>query len=196
MLLGITAALLHGSAYLLYAMQTKVGRSSPKSASWGVWVFITILNALTFNVMSANWVVALQFFAGSLGCTALFFYMLVTGKLKWPTPKEWGIVGIGVVATMVWVIFKNAAYANLIIAFAIAIPFKPMYEELWHDPSKETPRSWILWTLAFLVTTVNVVVNWQGQPLSLVVPIGGAILHGTVAVLSAERRRCPMTSIT
>lgn len=189
MLLGITAALLHGVAYLLYAIQTKVGRSSPKSATWGVWVFITIINALTFNVMSANWVVALQFFAGSLGCSGLFLYMLATKKLKWPTSGEWGIVGIGVIATMVWMIFRNATYANLIILLALAIPFKPMYEELWRNPTKETPRSWILWTLAFLVTTINVVVNWSGHPLNLVMPIGGALLHGAVAILASEKRR-------
>jgi len=187
--LGITAALLHGVAYLLYGRQTKVGRSSPKSASWGVWLFITIINALTFNVMSASWVIALQFFVGSVGCTGLFIYMLAMKKLKWPTLGEWGIVGIGVLATMVWAVFKNAAYANLIIVFALAIPFKPMYEELWRNPSKETPRSWVLWTLAFLITTINVVVNWQGKPLNLVMPIGGAILHGTVAYLSRETRK-------
>ena len=193
--LGVSAALLHGVAYLLYAVQTKVGRSSPKSASWGVWLFVTIINALTFNVMSANWVVALQFFAGSLGCTGLFFYMLATKKLKWPTVGEWGIVGIGVAATMVWVIFRNAAYANLIIFFALAIPFKPMYEELWRDPSKETPRSWVLWTLAFLITTINVVVNWKGQPLSLVVPIGGALLHGKIAILSTQSRKARLRQV-
>jgi hypothetical protein len=187
--LGVIAALLHGVAYVLYAVQTKIGRSTPKSASWGVWLFITIINALTFNVMSANWLLALQFFVGSIGCTGLFLYMLAMKKLKWPTLGEWGIVGIGIIATMVWMIFRNAAYANLIILFALAIPFKPMYEELWRDPSKETPRSWILWTLAFIVTTVNVIVNWKGQPLNLVMPIGGALLHGVVAILSTQSRK-------
>jgi hypothetical protein len=187
--LGITAALLQSVAYLMYAAQTKIGRSSPKSASWGIWVFLTIVNALTFGVMSGSWLVTLQFFAGSVACVALFLYMLAIGKLSWPTSGEWGIVGLGILATVVWWIFRDAAYANLIICFASAIAFKPMYEELWRDPRKETPRSWVLWTLAFLVTTVNVVVNWQGKPLNLVMPVGGAILHGTVAYLSRESRR-------
>ena len=187
--LGVTAALLHGVAYLLYARQTKVGSSSPKSASWGVWAFVSILNALTFSAMSGNWMVALQFFTGSVACVLVFLYMWAIGKLVWPTPKEWRLFSLGILAAIVWWVFRTAAGANMIVFIALATPFISMYEELWADPRKETPRSWILWTLASLVTTANVIVNWKGQPLNLVVPIGGAALHGVVAMLSSRSRK-------
>lgn len=187
--LGITAALLHGVAYLLYAIQTKVGHSSPKSASWGLWAFLVLINWVTFGVTIGNWIVALQFLTGSVACIAVFIYMLAIGKFSWPTAKQWRLVGLGILAMLVWWIFRNAAWANTIIFVALAISFIPMYEDLWTDPRSETPRSWVLWTLAFLVTTANVIVNWNGQPLSLVMPIGGAILHGIVAALSTEARK-------
>jgi hypothetical protein len=187
--LGVTAALLHGVAYLLYARQTKLGYSSPKSASWGLWAFLVIINWLTFGVAIGNWIVALQFLTGSVACIAVFVYMLALRKLSLPTMKEWRLIGLGVLAVLVWWIFRNAAWANAIIFVALAISFIPIYEELWADPQKEMPRSWVLWTLAYLFTTINVVVNWKGNPLNLVMPLGGAILHGAVAYLSRKARR-------
>lgn len=186
--LAITAALLHGAAYLLYAIQTGLGQSSPKSASWGIWVFLVAINWLTFGTAVGNWIVALQFLTGSLACVMVFTYMLAIEKLSWPTAKEWRVVGLGLIAILVWWVFRNAVWANVIIFVALAISFIPIYEELYADPRKDRPRSWILWTLAFLVTTVNVVINWKGQPLSLVMPVGGAILHGAVAYLSRRKR--------
>ena len=189
MVLGISAALLHGVAYLLYARQTKLGQSSPKSASWGLWAFLVLINWLTFGVTIGNWIVALQFLTGSVACIAVFIYMWELGKLSWPTAKEWRLIALGILAVIIWWIFRNAAWANVIIFVALAISFIPIYEDLWENPRKEVPRSWILWTLAFLITAANVVVNWKGQPLSLIMPIGGAMLHGEVAYLSRGSRR-------
>lgn len=187
-LLGVTAALLHGVAFTLYSIQTKMGQSSPNPASWALWAFLAVINALTFHGMT-NALVTLQFFTGSVGCLATFLFALAIGKFSWPTTKEWRLFGLGVLGTLVWWIFKSATGANMIIFVALTISFIPTYEGVWRDPHKETPRSWVLWTLAFLVTTINVIVNWKGQPLNLVMPIGGAILHGTVAVLSTQNRK-------
>ena len=187
--LGIIAALLHGAAYLLYAIQTKVGRSSPKSASWGLWEFLVVINWLTFGVAFGNWIIALQFLSGSVACTIVFFYMLAIKKFDWPTKKHWSLIGLGLIAILVWWMFRNAAWANVIIFVALTISFIPMYESLYDDPTQERPLPWVIWTLAFLTTTVNVIVNWKHQPLGLVMPIGGAILHGAVAYLSCQRWR-------
>lgn len=187
--LGILAALLHGIAYFLYAVQTKLGASSPKSASWGLWVLLVAVNWATFGISVGNWSIALQFLSGSIACVSVFIYMLVIGKLSWPAAKDRKTIGLSILAIIVWVVFKNAAWANVVVFIALAISFIPMYEELWADPSKEMPRSWILWTMAFLVTATNVILNWGGKPLSLVMPIGGALLHGAVAVLSSESRK-------
>jgi hypothetical protein len=194
--LAVVAALLHGLGYLLYARQTKLGRSSPKSASVGIWVFLSIINALTFNVMSGDWVMALQFFTGSVACLVTFFYVLAIGKLKLPTSEEWRLFWFGILASVVWWIFRNASAANLIIFVALVISLIPIYKTLWDDPSKEMPRSWILWTLAFLVTATNVILNWSGKPLNLVMPIGGAVIHGAVAFLSRKSRQARFYRLT
>lgn len=87
LVLGVAAALFHGSAFVLYAIRARLGHSSPKSASWALWAFLATVNALTFRTMSGD-VATLQFFTGSVACVAVFVYMWAIGKLKWPEPNE------------------------------------------------------------------------------------------------------------
>ena len=192
LVLGVAAALFHGSAFVLYAIRARLGHSSPKSASWALWAFLATVNALTFRTMSGD-VATLQFFTGSVACVAVFVYMWAIGKLKWPEPNELLMFAFGLVAIYVWWRYRNAGAANLIIFAALVISFKPTFDGLRTDPYAETSGPWNLWTIAFLITAANVVLRSQGGPrelaLQLVMPIGGAVLHGAVAFLSRRERR-------
>ena len=186
--LGLTAALLHGVAYVLYNVQTKMGKSSPNAASWSVWAFLATLNALSYREMSGDVVVALQFFTGSVACILTFLYVLTIGKFSKLKPKEWGLFALGLLATLVWWKFRSATGANMIVLVTFLISFIPTFEGVWRDPFKETPRSWMLWTLAFLVTTTNVVLR-DGKLVALITPIVLLISHGSIAVLSTQKRK-------
>lgn len=186
--LGLTAALLHGVAYVLYNVQAKLGKSSPNAASWSVWAFLATLNALSYREMSGDVVAALQFFTGSVACILTFLYVLTIGKFSRLKPKEWGLFALGLLATVVWWKFRSATGANMIVLVAFLISFIPTFEGVWRDPFKETPRSWTLWTLAFLVTTTNVVLR-DGKPIALLTPIVLLIAHGSIALLSTQSRK-------
>ena len=186
--LGLTAALLHGVAFILYNVQTKLGKSSPNVASWSIWAFLATLNALSYREMTGDVVATLQFFTGSVGCILTFLYVLTIGKFSWLKPREWGLFALGILATLVWWKFRSATGANMIVLVAVIISFVPTFEGVWRDPFKETPRSWILWTLAFLVATTNVVLR-DGKPIALLTPVVLLIAHGGIAVLSTQKRK-------
>lgn len=190
--LGLTAALLHGVAYVLYNMQAKLGSSKPNAASWSVWAFLATLNALSYREMSGDAVMTLQFFTGSVACILTFLYVLTIGKFSRLKPKEWGLFTLGLLATLVWWKFRSATGANMIILVAFLISFIPTFEGVLRDPFKETPRSWMLWTLAFLVTTINVVLR-DGKPVTLLTPIVLFLTHGSIALLSAQSRKAKFT---
>lgn len=186
--LAIFAALLHGTAFLLYNIQTKLGESEPNAVSWGIWAFLATLNAFSYRNMSGDMVATLQFFTGSVGCSLTFLYVLAIGKLSWPKPKEWAVFILGLVAAGVWWRFRNATGANMIGIMAVVISFVPTYEGVWKYPFKETPRSWVIWTAAFLITTVNVILR-GGQPIALVAPFVLCLAHGGVALLCTSQRK-------
>ena len=175
--LGVGTALLHGVAYALYNVQAKLGQSHPNAASWSVWVFLAALNALSYRAMSGDVVMALQFMTGSVACILTFLYVLTIGKFSKLKPKEWGLFALGLLATLVWWKFRSATGANMIVLVTFLISFIPTFEGVWRDPFRETPRSWMLWTLAFLVTTTNVVLR-DGKLVALITPIVLLIAHG------------------
>jgi hypothetical protein len=186
--LGLMAALLHGVAYVLYSVQTKIGKSSPNAASWSIWAFLATLNALSYHEMSGDLVASLQFFTGSVACILTFLYVLTIGKFSKLKPKEWGLFVLGLLATLVWWKFRSATGANLIVLVAFIISFIPTFEGVLRDPFKETSSSWILWTLAFLVTTTNVVLR-DSKPIALLTPIVLLIAHSSIAILSTQSRK-------
>ncbi len=186
--LGLTAALLHGVAFILYNVQSKIGQSKPNAASWSIWAFLSTLNALSYREMTGDVVATLQFFTGSVGSILTFLYVLIIGKFSKLKPGEWGLFALGLLATLVWWKFRSATGTNMIVLVAVIISFIPTLEGVWRDPFRETPRSWILCTLAFLVATTNVVLR-DGKPIALLTPIVLLIAHGSVALLSTQSRK-------
>lgn len=187
LVLGITAALLHGTAYFLYNVQTKLGQSNPNAASWSIWAFLSTLNALTFGASSGDFVATLQFYTGSVACILTFLYVLGIGKFAWPKRKDWGMFAIGLVATIVWWLSRSASAGNLIVLIAFVISFQPTLEGVWIDPINEKPLAWFLWSLALIATCTNVVI--LGKFGSLLTPFVLLLLHAAVAFLSRSRRR-------
>lgn len=190
--LGIAAAILHGTAFYLYTKQVKLGESQPKIATWSVGMALMLLNALTFREMSKDGVATLQFFVGFGGSAVVFLYALVKGKFSKPKQTERWAMLLGIFAAIVWYMFREAAWANAIVLVALLIAFWPTWEGVYRDPFSDSPRSWVMWASAYLITTVNVLLNMSNpnwHVMSLVNPIVSAIAHGLVAVLSTESRK-------
>lgn len=189
LIFGVLAALLHSIAYVLYNIQTKTGQSKPNIATWSIWAFLATLNALSYHKMSGDLVVSLQFFASSVACILTFFLTLVTGRFSRLRPKEWIILALGLFATLIWWLFRSAEGANMIVLVAFVVSFLPTFEGTLRDPSKETSRPWMLWTLAFTVTTINTILRWKGQFVVLLPPIVRLLAHGSIAILSTQKRK-------
>ena len=190
LVLGITAAVLHGTAYYLYMRQAKMGQSQPNIVSWSIWAFLATINALTYRVMSGDLAATLQFFVGSVGCLLTFIFALVIGKFSWPKRwEDWAMFILGLIATLVWLKYQNATGANMIILAALIISFIPTWDGVVRDPFTEAPRSWVIWTAAFVITTVNVTLNQNWQVVSILMPAAMVIAHGLIAGLSTESRK-------
>jgi hypothetical protein len=185
---GITAALLHGVAYLLYNVQAKLGKSSPNAASWSVWAFLATLNALSYFSMNGDVVTSLQFFTGSIACIVTFIYVLAIGKFSGLKAKEWGLCALGFLAVLVWWKYRSATSASIIILIAFLISSWPTLEGVLRNPLKETPRPWTIWTIAFLLTTINVGLR-GGRPIAFLAPVLLLLAHGSIAVLSRKKRQ-------
>lgn len=186
-ILGVLAAGLHGTAYVFYNRQTWRGTSHPNAASWSVWAFLSILNAASYRSMSGDTVTSLQFLTGSVACLLTFLITLVTGRFTALSRIEWRVLTMGIIAAGVWRVFQSATGANMIILVTFVVSFMPTLVGVWRDHRKETPRSWILWTTAFAVTCINVVLRERGIT-TFITPFVMLLLHGGVAVLARKEK--------
>lgn len=186
-LLPISAALIHGTGFVLYNVQTKLGKSEPNPVSWFLWAFLATLNALSFRAMSDT-VAALQFLTGSVGCLLTFLYVLAIGRFRWPKDTEWAMFIIGMLSIVVWR-KSGAMVANMILVGSIIWSFVPTILGVWKDPHNEKPAAWWFWTFASAITAVFTYFFRGGWTASMVMPITLIIAHGTVPLISTENRK-------
>ncbi|MBP9822404.1 MAG: hypothetical protein KBC81_03120 [Candidatus Pacebacteria bacterium] len=189
--LAIAAAvvIIHGTAFFFYTKQMKQGLTRPNITTWSITMFLMVLNTLTFREMSKDLIATAQLFIGTTGCSIVFFYALAKGKFSAPgRTGGWSLL-FGVIAAIVWYMFREASWANMIVLVALFVALIPTWDGVYHDPFKEMPRSWAMWAFAYLLTTVNMVLNPSVQLVALVNPISAVIAHGVVAVLCSEFRK-------
>ncbi len=186
-ILAVLAALIHGIGFVLYNVQTKLGKSEPNPVSWFLWAFLATLNALSFSAMNSL-VSALQFLTGSIGCIVTFLYVLVIGKFKVPKMQEWGMFLLGLVAIVVWKL-SGPTNANLILVGIVVWSFVPSVVGVLSDPRKERSTAWWFWTTATTITTLHTFMFKGGWTISMVMPIVLVSTHGIVALLSSKSRK-------
>lgn len=195
--IAVCAAILHGVAYLLYNRQAKLGSSKPNAASWSLWAFLATLNALSYFQMSGDVVASLQFMTGSVACMLTFIYVLFIGKFSRLTPKECALFALGLLAILIWWALRSATSANMIVLLAFLISFKPTLDGVKANPFKESPLPWVLWTIAFSMSTVNVLLSIDmgtTKLIGLITPLVLLICHGAIAFLCRQRRKESFTA--
>ncbi len=188
--LAIEAALSHGTAYWLYNRQAKSGDSTPNAVSWFIWVFLSTLNAFSYKSLSGDFVPALQFFTGSIACILTFIHVSLIGKFQIPKKDDkvaWSVLGLCTIASLIWYINQEAYWASIVISIAFIVSFEPTYRGLLSGKGHETPRSWVLWTIAFAATITNRVICGKTSIFDLAMPLTGLICHGGVALLCCSK---------
>ncbi len=170
-------------------IQAKLGHSKPNVVSWVLWTFLALLNALSYREMSGNLVATLQFYTGTIACIVTTCYVAIIGKFSLKiSKKEFRLFILGLFAIVVWWIFRSATGANMIVLLAAILSAIPTYEGVRKDPFKERSLPWMLWTIAFGVTSTNVVLT-SSNPIALITPIVLIVAHGAIGMLATKKRK-------
>ncbi len=188
---GVIAGLMHVTAFVLYNKQMLRGTSVPNAATWTLWAFLTVLNVSSYAAMSGDLVKSILPAASSLACIATFFFSLYKGKLSRIDTWDGIALAIGAVSGIVWWWYKSATYANLILQLSVAISFVPTYRGVWRNPSVEKAFPWYLWSSAYILSIVVIILRWNGQYVDLVYPINCLFLHLAVGLLTVRKIPTP-----
>jgi uncharacterized membrane protein YadS len=191
--LAIIASLIHISAFIVYNKDIFQGKNRPSPVSWFLWAFITVLNFTSYKVMNNDWIVAILPTVSSAMCIFTFAFLIFSAlrlkrKIQKPDKGDIVVLLIGIVAIVVWQIFKSAIYANLIVQGCFTFSCIPTIRSAWRNPRNEKPLPWFMWTCAFLVGLAAVILRWNQLFFSLIYPINAAVCHFGIAILALRKK--------
>ncbi|AKM84876.1 TPA: hypothetical protein DHW58_01475 [Patescibacteria group bacterium] len=188
--LGWLTAITHISGFAIYTQSMLKGKTVLYTATWASWAFISTTNAITYLVMTHDVVKSAAPISSTSACLIVFLIALSQRRATKLDPKDKLVVAIGLLSLAVWLVFKNAASANLILQPAIAISFIPTYRGVWAKPETENALPWFIWTFAYVISITVVLMRWDNW-LSLVYLAMCLILHGGVGIIASTRRHLP-----
>ncbi|MFA6042521.1 MAG: hypothetical protein WCV85_01215 [Patescibacteria group bacterium] len=182
LLLGGVLILVNLTAIGFYFYQDRRGGITPNPAAWAIWFVVTVVNLLTYQTGTHDWVKAINSVVSTFNCTLMFSYCLWKGRMRQVTKRDKIAICIAVGAILCWVFSGNAWYGNVFIQMAIAISFFTMVSSVWGGKHTERPLPWVLWTVCHALTFCIVLLRWDGQFLALLYP-GLGVLFNSIATL-------------
>ena len=187
-IIGILIGVTHLFGYwTYYRTSTLYKETSPNTVSWSIWAFGSIINLLTYSSMSNDWVKDILPAVCSFCCIVVFVGYLRQGKFQKLGRTEILIFSLDIVATIVWLVADSALIGNIACQLGTALSFYPIIRETLKDPKKERPLAWIIWSTAYGLDIVLVIMRWT-QWGDVVYPATCLVLHVLMAIISTKRR--------
>jgi hypothetical protein len=146
------------SGYAVYLAGLRRQLVEPNRASWLIWSAATGLEAMTYAAVNPGapqgWVFAIS----AVACAAVTLGIWRRASWAPPSNTESLCIGTCMMALVIWLVFRDAFWAHMLVVAAVPVSFWPTWSSVWRDRSRERSPAWGLWTfgdLAVLFVTVR-----------------------------------------
>jgi len=161
---------------------------SPNASTWLIWAVLGVVNAVTYNSLSGDWVKSVMAYAGALTNGLTFVIAGVSGRFGRLSVVDKVIAAFGLLAIAVWLANKNTPYANGMVMSCFMISTVPTLRSTWREPSRENPLPWLILAVSYLFAVSVVLLRWT-QMWDMMFPIVGLFDSLSVALLSLRPSR-------
>lgn len=182
-ILGIIAGVIDIGTFVLYNKNILQGQCRPNIVSWGLWSFLAVLACVSYISMTGDWVKCILSVVSTTACIGTFVFSLFKGNVNKLGKFDYWALALGVFAALIWWIYKNSTYGNLLLQPCFVIAYIPTWKSVWNDKKNEKPLPWLLWTVTFAVQIVVVLLRWKGQYQDLAGPVSGFFTCASVPAL-------------
>lgn len=181
--LGITAGIVHITAYLLYNRNILKDDCDPNNTTWLLWALLGLLNVSSYIKMSRDLVKSIL--PATSAALRLITLFVTIAKGKWKKPDKWdvSVLIIGAGAAIIWYIYKNAAYANLFLQLCYIISIIPTDRGILRGEKNEKILPWLLWSVGHTLGISVILARWSGQYQDLAFSTIGVILNLSTGLL-------------
>lgn len=184
--LGILAGLIQLAGYYIYNKHLASDEIRPNATSWFLWAIGGVMVVLLYHDLAGDWVKEFLPFVCSLALIATFVHMAVKGSFQRPDRLDLEVFILDLVVVMYWVVSDNPFLANVFLELDIWITFVPIIRSTAKKPETEEPRPWLVWTVAYALFTIVVILRWE-KWWDLLLPVNYLILHGIIWFLAKRQ---------
>lgn len=192
--LGILAGILQIVGYFLYTKEVLASRVKPNTASWAIWAYGNILVTLSYITVAQDISKEILPIACAISSLVVFGIFLKKGKFQPLDRIDKIVFGFDIILTVAWWLLSdikifptpdlNILIHILFITSTIA-SFVPIIRELKEHPSIEKPGPWLVWSLAYSMLGVAVILDWIGWE-AFIYPSVYFVLHFLVAIMCED----------
>jgi hypothetical protein len=94
------------------------------------------------------------FAVSAVACILVTLSLLRRSHWAMPTQSEALCIAACFSALIVWLVFREAYWAHMLVVVAVPVSFWPTWASVWRDRSSERSPAWGLWTFGDLATLV------------------------------------------
>ena len=154
-ILGILSAVVFTIAYIPYIISIIKKKTTPHPFSWLLWAIIGIITAYFYVLVGAKETLPFAF-AGAFFPMIIVFISFRYWKGGF-SKFDYGCLVFSVSAIISYILFHSAAISLTLSIVADVFAFLPTMRKTYLDPLSESPSSWLLFFLSYLLSLVATV---------------------------------------
>ncbi|MFA6095556.1 MAG: hypothetical protein WC767_01810 [Candidatus Paceibacterota bacterium] len=188
--LSILAALVHIIAFCLYGRSMIKDKAHPNTAMLVIWAFGSFITLFNYDFVANDWLKESVALVDTVGCLAIFWIFVGRGKFDIKKLKnvDCMIVMADVVAIVIWQIYGSALIAYAVLQVSAALSIVPMCRQVWEGNEEEDTLVWFLWTSAYFISGVVVVLRWEGVQ-DIIYQANYTLMHLAVAIVCVKKAK-------
>jgi len=185
MFTSILAGTLQLLGYYTYNRMALSGKIVPNTASWLIWAIGGVLTTISYVFVSGDWVKDILPIVCSLSAVLIFLFCLVKGRFQRIDAFEWTVIGLDISVTIYWYLSSDTFVTNVLYILSAFPSFIPIIRYVWKNPLSENATPWILWSSAYLLMMMTVIIRFEKWQ-DIFYPIALFALHIIIAILSSD----------
>lgn len=148
-LMAVAASL---AGYAVYWAGLRRHLVQPNRASWLIWSAATGIEALTYLAVNPDTLQGIVLLLSAFACIAVTLAIWRRSQWAPPSPAEGFCMAASLTALILWLVFREAFWAHMLVVAAVPISFWPTWASAWADANRERSPAWALWTVGDLAT--------------------------------------------
>jgi len=142
------------AGYLVYLLGIRRELVRPNRASWMIWSTATTVEAVTYAAVNPGAPQGWIFLIAALSCLTITIAIWRRSAWSAPTLSEGLCMAACLVSLLLWLAFKEAFWAHMLVVAMVPVSFWPTWESVQQDRARERSPAWGLWTIGDLATVL------------------------------------------